>query len=317
MRCFVVAGSLVLLLSVCFSPVSLMADETDAPAVAKVGNIVITMLDVQLEMQKLIPMQMSFHSGLKKEKLQEISAEALDNLIERAYKVQYAIVEEIALEPTVLENKWQLFKTSNASNLARVSASRKEKLRADIYLHLLAKEAEKVAVEDKVEVSDNEVKAYYNANRENYLQPKLYKASQIFIKVDPSSTTEEIESRRQKATILLQRAKAGEDFYNLAYYESDDRSKYVGGSLGSFHAGQTVEEFDSALSKMKAGEISDLVRTMYGFHIIKMDEIQQQRQLSYEEASGLIRASLEKQKRDKLYKEWMDSNKEKFPVNKY
>ena len=102
------------------------------------------------------------------------------------------------------------------------------------------------------------------------------------VKVDPAETAEEKEAKKQRAEKLLERAKAGEDFFNLAYYESDDRSKYVGGSLGSFHAGQTVAEFDSVIQKMKAGEIAGPVRTLYGYHIIKLDDVQEARQLTFE-----------------------------------
>jgi parvulin-like peptidyl-prolyl isomerase len=300
-----------------FAPVYSVAADPAITKVAQVGNVAITVLDVQREMQKLIPMQMSFHSGLKKERLQEIAEEALNTLIDRAYKVQYAISEEIAVDPQVLAEKWKAFKTTNVNGLAKLSAEQVEKLRADIYLQLLAEKSEDVAVKQRVAVTDEEVTAYYQKNKGNYVQPKLYKASQIFVKVDPSSREEEVEERRQRAAELLKRAKAGEDFYNLAYYESDDRSKYVGGSLGSFHAGQTVEEFDQAINVMKPGEISDLVRTMYGFHIIKLDEVTDERPLSFDEASALVRQTLERNQRDKIYEQWMDDNKAKFELQRF
>lgn len=265
-------------------------------------------------MQKIIPMQVSFHGGLGEEKLAEIQDQALQVLVERAYKVQYAIMGEIAVEPSTMEKEWQAFRSKYASEIAKLSAAQIGEYKADLYLSLLAERAESVAVEQQVNVSEAEVKTYYKENKGSYSQPKLYTASQIFIKVDPASRKDEIEERRLHVTSLLERARAGEDFYNLAYYESDDRSKYVGGSLGSFHAGQTVKEFDEALNRMKEGEISDLVRTMYGFHIIKMDAVREPRQLSYNEASDAIRARLEKQQRDILYEQWMKENRESFPL---
>lgn len=290
------------------------AQDANDVAVAKVGNITISVLDVQMEMQKLIPMQMSFHSGLKQEKLKEISGEALQNLIDRALKVQYAISEEISVDSQALAEKWDAFKSSNADNFSRISAILVEKYRADIYFDLLAKKAESTAVDAHVNISDQEVKNYYDKNKSNYVQPKLYRASHIFVEVDPSSNAEEIKAKKERAESLLQKVKSGEDFYNLAYYESDDRSKYVGGSLGSFHAGQTVEEFDRAINDMKPGEISDLVRTMYGFHIIKLDSVEEEHPLSFEDAAKLIRQTLERDQRKDLYEKWMEVNRDKFPV---
>jgi parvulin-like peptidyl-prolyl isomerase len=123
-------------------------------------------------------------------------------------------------------------------------------VRAGLYRKLLAMRAEEIVVNDRVEFSDEEVSASYAKHGEMFFQPKTYTASHILVKVDPASNAEERQLIKSRAEDLRDRAKAGEDFYNLAYYESDDRSKYVGGSLGTFHAGQTVAEFDEAIKNM-------------------------------------------------------------------
>ena len=316
MICFKTIPLALALLTLVFISAHPVAADTGKDVVAKVGNITITKQGVQREIEKVIPMQVSFHGGLGEEKLAEIHDQALQTLIERAYKVQYAITEEIAVEPNVMEKEWQSFSSKYASEIAKLSVAQVAPYKADLYMFLLAERAESVAVEQQINVSDTEVESYYQENKENYFKPKLYTASQIFIKVDPSSRKDEIEEKRLRATGLLKRAQEGEDFYNLAYYESDDRSKYVGGSLGSFHAGQTVKEFDDTLNGMKKGEISELVRTMYGFHIIKMDDVQEPRQLNYDEVSGAIKMMLEKQQRDAFYEQWMKANREEFPLEK-
>ncbi len=73
----------------------------------KVGNLVITQADVDLRAQKILPMQVSFHGGLDAEKIAEIKQKALDELIERAYKVQYAIDNEISIDAAAFEKEWQ------------------------------------------------------------------------------------------------------------------------------------------------------------------------------------------------------------------
>jgi parvulin-like peptidyl-prolyl isomerase len=143
-----------------------------------------------------------------------------------------------------------------------------------------------------------------------------FKASHILIQVDPAASAEEIAKRKERADALLARAKAGEDFYNLAYYESDDRSRYVGGNLGYFHEGQTVAEFEDALKTLKSGEVSGLVRTRWGFHIIKLDERNEARQLEYREVREQILASLEKERHATLYREWMADLQKRYPVEK-
>lgn len=149
------------------------------------------------------------------------------------------------------------------------------------------------------------------------MRPKQFKASHILIKVDPSSNKDERLTLDNKAKDLAKRAKNGEDFYNLAYYNSDDRSKYVGGDLGFFHQGQTVKEFENALLKMKPGEISDPVRTMYGWHIIKLVEINEPKQLEFSDVKVKIREQMEKSSREKTYIDWMTKLKSTYPLKKF
>ena len=158
-----------------------------------------------------------------------------------------------------------------------------------LYKSVPTKKAAKLKINltklDNLKFSDEEVSSIYAKHGEMFFQPKTYTASHILVKVDPASNAEERRLLKSHAEDLLARARDGEDFYNLAYYESEDRSKFVGGSLGTFHGGQTVAEFDEAVKSMQPGEISGLVRTMYGFHIIKLDASEEARQLTFEEAA--------------------------------
>ena len=226
-----------------------------AAVVAKIGNVAVTQDQVQREIEKQLPMQVSFHGGMKPERLEKIRNDAKEKLIARAYKVQYALDNEIAVSAKAVDEAWAAI-AGNNPKIAELPAAQVDILKKDLYFDLLAKRAEDVVVNAKVAVSDEEMKSYYAKNKNQFLREKLFKASQIFVKVDPAASAEEKAARLQKAEKLLERAKAGEDFYNLAYYESDDRSRYVGGSLGSFHSGQVVPAFDAVLQKMKPGDIA-------------------------------------------------------------
>lgn len=290
-----------------------VAAEDVLKPVAKVGNITVTEGDIQREIQKRIPMQVSFHGGIKPEKLEKIRKEAESAAIERAYKVQYALDNEVSVDAKTVDAQWSEA-IAKSPGMTGANPRERDKAKAAFYLELLAKKAEEQAVNDKVVVRDAEVKSFYAENQKQFFQPKLFKASHIFVKVDPAETLEEKAAKRQKAEKLLERARAGEDFYNLAYYESDDRSRYVGGSLGSFHAGQTVREFDEALQQLKPGEVAGPVKTLYGYHIIKLDSVQEGRQLTFEQATEKIRTKLYEEKRKKLYDDWMTALRNKYPL---
>ena len=286
-----------------------LAEET---SVAKVGSVVISEDEFQYEIQKRLP-AVSFHGNLKPETLEKIRKEAKELLVTRAYKVNYAYEQKLSVGKEAVNADWATFAGKNPG-VAKATPYEVEKLKEFRHQDLLAKLAEEQAVDSKVMVSDGEVKKFYEANKSQYFQQKLFKASHIMVKVDPSSNKEQKAALKQKAEKILERAKAGEDFFNLAYYESDDRSKYVGGSLGMFHAGQTVPEFDAEIQKMKAGEIAGPVLTLYGYHIIKLDEVQDARQLSFEQVEDKVRSRLKEDKRKKLYDEWMNALRQKYPL---
>lgn len=296
------------------------AAAAEAKIVAQVGTVPITVYDLGREQQRLLPFNASFHSTVPPETLAKMKEEALNTVIEQAYKVNYALDEKISIDKKALDERIELlrkkFKTDKEFKKALGDEDIKQ-VRLAIERSLLANKAEELAITKNIKVSDADVRAYYEANKQTYNRPKQYKASHILIKVNPASNKEERVALEKKASDLAKRAKANEDFYNLAYYNSDDRSKYVGGDIGYFHEGQTVLEFEDALKTMKPGEIAGPIKSMYGWHIIKLVELNEARQLEFDDVKARIREKLEKDARETLYANWMNSLKSKYPVKKF
>jgi peptidyl-prolyl cis-trans isomerase D len=121
-----------------------------------------------------------------------------------------------------------------------------------------------------VEVTDREIERYYNQNIYMYETPEQVGASHILLK---TADRDEEEVRGQAEDVLAQ-VKAGGDFAELAKKYSEDTSADNGGSLGLFGRGEMVPEFEQTAFSMQPGEVSDLVKTTYGFHIIKVDQRQ-------------------------------------------
>ncbi len=300
-------------------PAQLFAATLDDNVVARVGGVPITAFELQRQINKVMPLRVSFHGGVSAEKINEIKQEALNDLIERAYKAKYAIDNEISVPPSMIDEQIEKvragFKTKKEFKAA-VAAETLTGLRAAIYRQFLADKAEESAVESKVLASDEEIAKYYAEKKHTFFMPRQFRASHIMIKVDPASNKEERAVLDKKASDVLARAQQGEDFFDLAYYNSDDRTKYVGGDLGMFHEGQTEKPFEEALLKLKVGDISDLVKTRFGFHIIKLTQVNEPRQLSFDEVRLKIKATLEKNRRDQVYAEWLASLKQKYAVER-
>jgi len=119
-----------------------------------------------------------------------------------------------------------------------------------------------------VSASDREVQRYYEQNSSRYETEDQWAASHILFKTEAGKDEEAV---RKKAEAVLAQAKAGADFAELAREHSEDTSAENGGDLGLFGKGQMVPEFEAAAEALRDGQVSDLVRSTYGFHIIKLN----------------------------------------------
>ena len=305
-------------LSLCLlsAPPLSLTHAADSKVVAQVGSVPVTIFDLGREQQKLLPFNTNFHTGVSDEALGGMKAEALSTMIDQAYKVNYALDKKITIDKKIIDERIEKLKKKYKTEKefqAALGGESLEDFRRAVEHTLLAQKAEEIAVQKNINVSDADVHAYYHAHKQLYKRPKQFKASHILVKIDPSSNSEERAALEKKAKELAAKAKNNENFYNLAFYNSDDRSKYVGGDLGYFHEGQTVPEFEAAVKKMKVGEISEPIKSMYGWHIIKLVEFNETKQLEFEETKAKIRAQLEKTAKDKLYNSWMAELKSRYP----
>ena len=149
--------------------------------------------------------------------------------------------------------------------------------------------------EAQAKVSEEEVRTYFDLNKEDYATPKKVKARHILFKVGPDGKPEEIEDRRKKAIDVLKQARSGTDFGRLARKYSDDPgSRGKEGDLGFFARDRMVKPFSDAAFAMKPGEISEPVRTPFGWHIIKVEAIQEAKEPLLAEVADGIRSKLAK-----------------------
>ena len=147
-----------------------------------------------------------------------------------------------------------------------------------------------------LQISDDELKLKYEQNIQDYQVPNRVHAEHILL-MTVNKTDAEVEEIKKKAEDVLKQVKKGAKFDELAKkYSEDPGSKDKGGDLGWLIQGQTVPEFEKAAFSLQAGAVSDLVKTQYGFHIIKVLEKETAHTKSFEEVKDSIRAPLLSQK---------------------
>ncbi len=124
----------------------------------------------------------------------------------------------------------------------------------------------------KITVTPADVSQYYQQHTEEFRHPDLVRSSHILLRVQDGATGEQDRLARQRAESILARVKKGEDFAKLAKEYSTDNSASQGGDLGFTPKGQLVPEYEDVAFSLPVGGISDLVRTQFGYHIIKVTE---------------------------------------------
>ena len=153
---------------------------------------------------------------------------------------------------------------------------------------------------EKVAVTDEEVKVYYDTHQNEFISVK---ASHILL-----DTKEEAEK-------MLQRVKAGENFNELAKQNSKDPSaKENGGDLGYFRHGDMVEPFEKAAFALKPGEISEIVQTDFGFHIIKVEDSKLDK---FEDVKEQLKGSMLNDKKSGEYEKLLEEMRKNEKIEKF
>lgn len=156
-------------------------------------------------------------------------------------------------------------------------------------------------IEDTVKVTDEDAKKYYDANKEKFKEPEKINISHILV------------DNEAEAKDIMAKLKSGAEFATLAKERSKDASKEKGGELGFIAKGQTAPEFEQAAFALQPGQISDIVKTQFGYHIIKVSEKQPEKLMAYDDIKDQLKqmmlAGKQKESFEMLLKDLRDRNK--------
>jgi len=172
-------------------------------------------------------------------------------------------------------------------------------------------------IKKNVSVSEQDIKAFYNdaANKDKFMQKESVKASHILIKVAKDATKEDDAKAQKKIKELLKRAKKGEDFAKLAKENSEDpTAAQNSGELGYFSTEEMVPEFAKAAFALKPGEISDVVKTSFGYHIIKSEDKKPEQMTPYDEVKDKVAKFLENSAIQSKLLEYVDTLKKSAKI---
>lgn len=156
---------------------------------------------------------------------------------------------------------------------------------------------------ERIEVSDAEVHDFYTANPEKMRMPEAVRARHILIKLAPDADEAARKAAREKLAAVLEEARQGADFGALARKYSEDTSAEQGGDLGYFGRGQMVKPFEDAAFALRPGQLSEIVETPFGLHLIRLEDYREAQAMPEERVRDRIRALLREQKSQQAVEE--------------
>jgi peptidyl-prolyl cis-trans isomerase C len=272
----------------------------------------------RIDFDRLIKNMEAGRGAIPAERRDEVLRGALDQLITYSVLKQEAASRKFAvsdadIDAQVASMQKQFPTQAEFDKALSARNTTVEQLKADARVDMAINKMMEAEVALAVAATDTDAKDFYDRNPDKFTQPESVRASHILIL---TKDADEAAKKAARTTIdaLLKRAKAGEDFAALAKEHSQDGSASQGGDLGFFPRGRMVPEFDQAAFALKPGEISEVVSTQFGYHIIKLTEKKQGSTVPFDQVKPQVVEYLSNQKKQQRVDSFIDQAKKRAKI---
>jgi peptidyl-prolyl cis-trans isomerase C len=295
------------------------SDSTGAAAqgagtvLAKVNGKAITEKDVAWQQDMLMQQLQGYADSAQIESMKpNMRKQAMDNAINRILLEETLKKQAIKSSKEQIDSRLEYYRKNFVSEEAYQADLKKRNMTADQFRREIevGLEAEDLFNRRTAAIkpaSDEEIRAFYDDNQERFQQPERVRASHILIMVDKTDSDAARAQKKQEAQRILGELKKGTDFAEAARKYSDCPSKEQGGDLSYFERGRMVPEFEKVAFVLKTGQISDVVETQFGYHIIKVTDHAKPSTVPFDQAKENISRYLMEQKKQQVITAYFDS----------
>ena len=246
----------------------------------------------------------------------------LENLIEAEVLYQQSQKEKVKVDDQSVNEQIETIKkrfpdeAAYKKALEGMSVSEKE-IRAQIQRGLAINQLLDTNIRQKVTVTEEESNKFYNNNPNLFKQPEQIKASHILIKVAPGTEESKKIQARKKIETVQKKVRQGEDFGLLAKANSEGPTAQRNGDLGYFSRGQMVKPFEDAAFALNVGEVSEIVETQFGYHLIKVTDKKPARTIPYKEVQQKLEQHLKNEKEKTEIQGYIENLKKSATIKRF
>jgi peptidyl-prolyl cis-trans isomerase SurA len=251
----------------------------------------------------------------KREQVHEIHRKVLEKLIEEKLIDQEVKKSGVKVTGKEIEGALEEVKRRNAVTQEDLEkALAKEGLTLEAYKKEIEKSIQRMkvinwAVKVEAQAGEKELREFHKKNIDRYRTNESYRPGQIVFLVPEEARPEEIREIRKKCQKVLERIKGGEDFGEMALLYSQDISAKDRGDLGYFKKGELLPEIEKEALRLQVGEVGEIIRTHFGFHITKLLD-RRGGTSSFEEVKEKVKADYYESEREKAYRQFLSTLKE-------
>ncbi len=286
--------------------------ESVADIAARVNGVSIPMAKFNSQVEAALSQYTNQGVTLKDDQMAKLREQVLDNLIGQELLYQDAVKNGVKVSDADVDA--QLEKIVNQFNSKEDYEKALEDqgiteglLKDDLRMNLALNKYIDTKFKPQVVITEEEEAAFYGQNPQYFSQPEQVRASHILIKVDPDADEAAKAAALKKIKDVQKRLANGEEFSDLAREVSEGPSNVNGGDLGYFGRGQMVKPFEDAAFGLKKGEISGIVETKFGYHIIKLTDKKAAGLVPFDKVKDQIKDHLFQVKLGNMLKDYINS----------
>ncbi|MFO7838859.1 MAG: peptidylprolyl isomerase [Desulfosalsimonadaceae bacterium] len=256
---------------------------------------------------------------LDEKKMADIKNSVVQNMVEKELLYQKSSELGIKVDSEQVQEQLASFKNrfnDEAQYKQRLASMgyTEDQLRHEIQQSMAIQQLIEEEIASKIDITDEDLKSYYDNNSKEFENPKQVKARHILIETGKEADEKEKQAARKKIEKIQKRLEGGEKFSELAKEKSDCQSSESGGELGFFSKGQMVPPFEKAAFSTEPGSVSDIVETRFGYHLIKVEDKKAASKESFDDVKDDIKEQMRQQKIQEKLPGYVENLKEKADI---